>query len=244
MQLDSGLAEAHVALGDIEFLWNWNWQRGEAEYRRALELNPGSVDAQLHYGLCMMLLGRSEAGLQHMERARELDPLSPVINLAYGAWLRAAGQPQRALWQLQRSIEVSPTYASNYACMGDVYEDMGQSQLALEARIKAAILNGQSSDTIQQWRNAFQSGGLPAVKKQTAKARLRRLTASSQRTRVSPMEFASAFAALGENTRALEWLEKAYEARSPRLPWLRLQRDWDPLRSDPGFQALLARMKL
>jgi adenylate cyclase len=81
IDLDDTLAEAVVNIGDLKFYWNWDWAGGEAEFGRAVELDPGSADAQQHYALCLWLLGRKDAGLRQMERAHQLDPLSPSFNM-------------------------------------------------------------------------------------------------------------------------------------------------------------------
>ena len=159
LELDNRLAEAHVVLGDIEFLANWNWARGEAAYRHALELNPSSKDAQVHFGLAMMVLGRTGPALQAMQRAVELDPRSPVANSGYGHWLCLAGRTADALRQVRRSIEIAPTYAANYFVLARVHEALGQDEPAFEALQKAAALNGVPADTIQARREVHRVAG-------------------------------------------------------------------------------------
>lgn len=66
----------------------------------------------------------------------------------------------------------------------------------------------------------------------------------ARRRYVDPLPFATLTIGLGEKDQALAWLEKAYEARSSWLIWLGVDPVYDPLRSDPRFQALLRRMKL
>ena len=244
MELDDSLAEAHSVVGDIAFHSDWDWPRGEAEYRRALELNPASVDAQVHFGVAMMALGRTDAGLKAMRRALELEPQSPVINAAYGHWLRLSGQPQRALQQLEHSIDIGPTYADNHLFLARVYEDLGEDQLALEAWMKAATRNSQPFETIQAWKDQFRVAGMAGVRRYVGAAQLKLLRERAKRSRVSPTAFARAYSLMGEKAEAFGWLDKAYEARCPQLVSLRLDPVWDPLRSEPAFVDLLNRMKL
>ena len=58
----------------------------------------------------------------------------------------------------------------------------------------------------------------------------------------SPYHQALVYLGLGENSLAIDWLEKAYEGRSPWLTWLKVEPMFDPLRSDPRFQALYKKM--
>ena len=86
--------------------------------------------------------------------------------------------------------------------------------------------------------------GLAGVRRQIAEGRLRRLRERDTRSNVSPMVFAGVFSELGDKAEAFKWLEKAFEAKSLRLPWLRFDASFDQLRVEPEDQALLARMGL
>jgi serine/threonine-protein kinase len=244
LELDDRLAEAHVVAGDIEFFANWNWARAEAEYRRALELNPSSGEAQLHFGVAMWALGRTELALEAARRTVELNPRGPVVNSGYGQLLRMAGRTSDALRQMRRSIEVAPSFSQNYTFLARVYEDMGQDQAAFEALMKAATLNGVPAETIEARRATYRAAGLAGVKRQMAEERLKALQARAAHTRVSPVAFAQAFAELGNKAEAFKWLEKAFEAKSVRLPFLAGDASFDPLRAEPEYAALLARMGL
>lgn len=244
IELDDRLAEAHVVAGDIEFFANWNWPRAEAEYRRAVELNPSSGEAQLHFTVAMWALGRSELALQAAQRTVELNPRGPVVNSGYGQLLRMAGRTSDALRQMRRSIEIAPGFAQNYTFLSRIHEEMGQDQAAFEALMKAATLNGVPTETTQARREIYRVAGLAGVRRQMAEERLKALQARAAHTRVSPVAFAQAFAELGDKANAFEWLEKAFEARSVRLPFLAGDAAFDPLRAEPEYAALLVRMGL
>ena len=244
LELDDRLAEAHVVTGDIEFFANWNWARGEAAYRRALELNPSSGEAQLHFGVAMLALGRAEPALQALQRTIELNPKGPVVNSGYGHSLRVAGRTSDALRQIRRSIEIAPGFAQNHAILARIHEDMGQDQAALEALLRAATLNGVPAETIQARREIYRVAGLAGVRRQVAEERLKGLRARAAHSRVSPFVFAQAFSELGDKAEAFKWLDQAFQAKSLRLPWLRLDASFDSLRAEPEYEALLARMGL
>jgi TolB-like protein/tetratricopeptide (TPR) repeat protein len=242
VELDNTLAEAVVNIGDLKFCWNWDWTGGEAEFRRAVELDPGSVDAQYHYAGCLWMLGRKEAGLRQTERAHQLDPLSPSINNQLGGFLRAIGQHERAIEQYQKTIDLDPTDAAAYSGLGAVYEDLGRHEEAVAAYLKAESLSGRSPEAMKALQSTFRDGGIRALHSKLAQERLERLKERAKQERVSPRAFAAVYAALGEKDQAFHWLEQAYQQRCPTLAWLKVQRQWDPLRSDPRFQDLLRRM--
>jgi Tfp pilus assembly protein PilF len=76
IELDEQIAEGHIAIGSISYLYDWDWTRAEEEFRRALELDPGSLDAHTHYGHLLMFVGRDDAAIREGQAAVQLDPLS------------------------------------------------------------------------------------------------------------------------------------------------------------------------
>jgi TolB-like protein len=242
IELDDTLAEAVINIGDLKFCWNWDWTGGEAEFRRAVELDPSSVDARQHYAFCLSMLGRKEAALPEVERAHQLDPLSPSINNQLGGLLRAIGRHERAIVQYQKTIDLDPTDAAAYSALGAVYEDLGKHEEAVAAYLKAESLSGRSPEAMKALQSTFSDGGIQALHRKLAQERLERLKERAKQERVSPRAFAAVYAALGEKDQAFHWLEQAYQQRCPTLIWLQAQRQWDPLRSDPRFQDLLRRM--
>jgi tetratricopeptide (TPR) repeat protein len=238
LELDDTLAEAHVVFADMKFYSDWDWSGGEAEFRRAVEFDPGSADAQFHYALCLQALGRYDEAMRVMERARQLDPLSPLINAELGELLHNARQDERAIEQYRKTIELDPNYARAYAGLGYVYENLGSYEEAVAAYLKAKSLAGDSPERMPALQDAYRAGGIRGYWWK----RLEHRKEAAKRKRVSPVTFASIYARLGEKDRALEWLEQAYQQRSGQLAWLKAKREWDPLRDDPRFQSLLRRM--
>ena len=78
LELDESLAEAHVSLGSIKLLYDWDWTGAETEFKRAMELGPGYSDAYVGYGEYLTLVGRLPEALPYFEKARKLDPLDPL----------------------------------------------------------------------------------------------------------------------------------------------------------------------
>src|SRR6185436_16794716 len=87
LELDPDLAEAHTALGLVRFYFEWDWSGAEVEFRRALELNPGSQAVHEEYGNFLDAMGRLDEGLARSQEAARLDPLSlgPAHNIAINA---------------------------------------------------------------------------------------------------------------------------------------------------------------
>jgi tetratricopeptide (TPR) repeat protein len=76
IKLDGQLAEAHISLANVSHFCDWDWAGAEQEFRRALELDPGSFDAHIYYGTLLMHLGRHDEAIEEGQIAMQLDPLS------------------------------------------------------------------------------------------------------------------------------------------------------------------------
>ena len=84
IELDEQLAEAHIALANIKHFYDWDWAGAEQEFRRALELDPGSLDAHIDYGTLLMHLGRHDEAIREGQIAAQLDPLSSTDSVIFG----------------------------------------------------------------------------------------------------------------------------------------------------------------
>jgi TolB-like protein len=84
LELDDTLAEAHTSLAYAKLNYDWDWSGAEAEFRRALTLNPGSAEAHHWYAHLLVSSGRFEESLAESERALALDQLNPIINAHLG----------------------------------------------------------------------------------------------------------------------------------------------------------------
>ncbi|HXY39298.1 MAG TPA: tetratricopeptide repeat protein [Vicinamibacteria bacterium] len=240
LELDDGLAEAHVDLGDIRFYGDWEWSAGEAEFRHAVELDQGSVDALEHYLLCLRALRRYDEAAQQARRALRLDPMAPRLNAEMGDVLRDAGDSAGAVRQYLKALDLEPGYASAFARLGSAYEDLGRDQEAVAAHQRAESLAGEDPAVIAQLSEAFQRAGMHGY----WAARLARLQAQAAREAVSPLELASIYVRLGQLDAALDWLDRAHGQHVPMLVWVYGGRDWAPLRNHPRYQALLKLMRL
>jgi tetratricopeptide (TPR) repeat protein len=212
--------------------------RGEEEFRRVMELGPASVEAVYHYALCLGVLCRFDEAVRVAARARQLDPLSAMTNKALGMLLYSGRQDERALAQYRKAIELDPENATAHFFLATLYERAWEYDKAVAAYLKAARLEGNSPELLRILEKASGADGLRAYYRKGLEA----LKEKARRQHTSPMEFASIYTRLGEKEGALERLEKAYQQHALGLAWVKADREWDPMRSDPRFQDLLRRM--
>jgi tetratricopeptide (TPR) repeat protein len=108
LEIDGSLAEARAALGVAKYVYDWDWSGAEAELRRAIELNPSSVDAHGTYAQYLTARGRIDEGFAEDQRTLELDPLSPQVigTMAYHSL--AARQYDDSIAQYKKAMELDP----------------------------------------------------------------------------------------------------------------------------------------
>jgi len=238
LELNDQLAEAHMIYADQKNWANWDWSAAESGFRRAMELNPASVEVVGHLGSALEMQGRFDEALPLLERAVLLDPLSPTTNAFLARALFNAHQDLRAMDQYKKMLDFDPNNAGAYAGLGSLYEAEGRNDEAISAYLKAASLGGENIERVETLRRAYKAGGMKGYWKK----RFDDLREQATRDRVSPWRFASFCIHAGEKELALEWLERAYDNHSPMLVWLKAERTWDSVRSDPRYQNLLRRM--
>jgi TolB-like protein/Flp pilus assembly protein TadD len=238
LELDDHLAETHVALGRIKHDYEWDWAGAEKAFRQAIKLSPHLASAHNFYALYLCALGRAEA-LDEVGRAEKLDPRS-LLPLTYRAIiLYGQRRYEEALGVLRRVLETDPAYYSAHWILGMVYEQVG----AYDKAITILEQTGTAAKQPHILSNLGRSYAL-AGRRAEAEQALAELESQAARQYISPLAFVLIHAGLGELDRAFEWLERAYQARDPKLPYVKVHPRWDSLRRDPRFADLLRRIGL
>jgi serine/threonine protein kinase/Tfp pilus assembly protein PilF len=240
IELDDGLAEAHAVLGFTIFWYDWNQTEAENQFRRALDLNPNSADAHWGYGHLLSNMGRHAEALAEAKRARELDPLSVLINAGEGLFLVQAGRVDEALDRLQKTFELDANSWLAHLFASEAYIDKGAYAEAIAEAHKARELNGSSSMPIAYRGYALAKSG----KRAEAQADLEELLKLATKRYVPPSHVALLYIGLDNRDETLQWLERGYQQRDPKMTFLKVQRNWDSLRNDQRFQDLLRRVGL
>jgi len=236
--LDPSLPEAHVALGALFAHYDWNWSEGEKEFQRALELNPNLPWAHLWYGYMLQRLGRLEDALRHGQRAQELDPITPANLALVGNTLLLMGKEERALIQFRKLLELDGTSWQAHAGIARVCELRGEYEKAV-AEYRLQVRYSQDNPTAKAALGyALARAGATSA----AKKILHELSAASQTRYVSPVYLAIISAGLRDDTAVLNWLEKAYDEKSPALSSAVLDPRFKTLSSHPRFRGLLQKM--
>jgi serine/threonine protein kinase/tetratricopeptide (TPR) repeat protein len=240
LRLDPDLGEAHTPLAAVLWLHDWQWSEAEKEFKRSLELNPAYPTANHWHAEFVMTMGMQIEAIAKMKNSQALDPLSLIINVAIGWAHYMARQYDQALEQLLQTVELDPNYPVTRWILGLVYRATGHHDLAITEGEKGVNLSGGSPLIRAALAHSYGKAG----RAKEALEILVDLANFAQHKYVAPHFFAGIHIGLGENDRAVEYLEKSYEEHSHWLIYLHIDPSMDDLRNDPRFQNLLRRVGL
>jgi serine/threonine protein kinase/tetratricopeptide (TPR) repeat protein len=228
IDLDPSLAEAHAALAEQKFD-DWEWQGALDAWEKALSLNPNSIGACGCYANALAAFGRFDEAIRVVEQGVAANPLAHDLRFNYGFVLYMMRRYADAERQLLRTIELEPRYVQARIILAEIYERMGRRDTAL-AQVDRPELQA--------------SGALGAAYAQMG----RRDDALKVLARIdhsaSPFHVANVYFALGDHDRGFAWMTKAVDQRQGLVRWLNVSPKFDPVRTDPRFAALVARLKL
>ena len=237
--LDEGLAESHNALGNA-MLGLYDWSRAEAEFKRAVELNPSYSTEHRFYAALLVTLKRHEEAWEQINQAMRTDPLSLPNNAEVVRTLYYARDYDRATDQAKKALQLEPDYYRTHFWLARVYAQKGMYGEAIAESEKVLQAMPDSSVGLTELAYSLAVGS----RQPEARKVLQRLEQKSKRDFVPAYNFAVIHVALREQDKALYYLQKAYQERDWALMVLAVEPRLDPLRSDPRFQELVRKVGL
>lgn len=238
IKLDETSAEGHSALAML-VLFDFKFKESEEEFRRAIELNPNYATAHHWFGNSLLVtLGRFDEAIKEGERAVELDPLSLIINADLGSTLMIARRYDEAIAQLRRTLALDGNFGYAHWNLGEALYLKGDIPAAISEYEKAAALDGDPQILALLGRAYADTG-----KREQALEILQKLNEKGQQHYVRKYLYTVVYTGLGDKATAIDYLEKANEdGDSPDTTWLKVDPIFDPLRNEPRFQQLIAKM--
>jgi len=233
LSLDETLAEPHTTLGLALLQFDYDFAGAEREYKRAIELNPNYATAHQWYGEMLTCAGRFDEASAEFRRALEIEPLSLPINWDYGRFFYNSRRYDEALAQHKKTIELDGGFARARRTIVEVFRVKGDYANAIEEMARYFELRGQSQNAALV-RETFAKSGWNGY--------LRLVIAENSPLKERNWVKAKAYVELGEKDKAFGELNEAFENRESTLSWLKVEPQWDPLRSDPRFLELLRKM--
>jgi serine/threonine-protein kinase len=238
--LDSTLAEAFASRASL-LQASWRWTDAERDYTRAIKLDPNYAAAEQWLGELLLLNGRVNDGTSHLKRASELDPLSPITFGSYALALAVNRTPDAAITAGRRAVELDSTLLVTRFMLGTVYLQANRFPEATKELETAARLDSTSVPTMGLLGCAYAKSG--NTKRATDLAKT--LEAGIGKMSGAAAAAARIYIGLGDNTRALALLERAANEHDSFFSSESLAESFfDPIRSDPRFASILAKVGL
>jgi TolB-like protein/DNA-binding winged helix-turn-helix (wHTH) protein len=211
-------AEAHNALANALFWYDWKWAAAEQHFARALAINSSYSEAHHDYAFFLVAMGKTQQGLASLKRAIAMNPLSTRVNIDAGWILLQAHRFDEAIKQARRAQELEPGLAEANACIA-------RSLFYQKKYREAADLLRVAGPTPEQ--------ALERVHRERVEA-----------GKADAFTMATSYVFLGEKSKALDALERAYTERNIRMPLLLTEPSFDPLHAEPRFRDLAGRLAL
>jgi TolB-like protein/tetratricopeptide (TPR) repeat protein len=239
IELDDTLAEAYTALGYYLIQYEFELDRSEKEFRHAIELNPNSAPAHQALAYKLMVVKRFDESFAELRLAEEIDPLSPPIAMDIGATLVYARRYDEGIAHFKRMIAQDPGFALAHGYLGWAYGAKGMyAEAVAEART-----------SVEQNNSSFLKGyfALWLAKsghRDEALEILGELKRVATERYVRPNTLAIVYIGLGDTASALDQLENEVSSRGPLAIRFSVGPEFDDVRSEPRFKAMLKRMNL
>jgi tetratricopeptide (TPR) repeat protein len=234
--LDSTLADAHTSLGIIAMFYDWDWVAAGRELQQGIALNPSSAEGHLFYAWYLMFRGRMSDAIAEVSKAQELDPLSPVITARHGHILQFAGRDAEAVPFFRRALTLDSTFFYARFELALSLLRLGQREDARRLVGGEGVYTSSNEGAVPAW--IFAKLGDSA----SARAQLRKMEEAMQHGYVSADALAGVYAAIGDTTRALDFLERAADEHAFTLVFLPYQEMFPALHGNPRYEKIARRV--
>jgi serine/threonine protein kinase/Flp pilus assembly protein TadD len=235
LAIDDRLSEAHSALCENKYLYEWDFAGAERECKRAIELDANSAQAHEIYSRYLMGRGRHDEAIAEIETAIDLEPASRFNHRNYGRALFYTRRYREAEEQFKRVLAMDQNFGGTYSWLTSTLALQGKEAEAYDWFKKLLSYRKVDQQTVQVFEKAFQTSGWHGVWREWIK----RIDTVGGTT----FDAALYNAQLGNKDEAFKYLEEVYQQRGIWMTYLRVEPRLDPLRDDPRFQDLLRRVE-
>jgi DNA-binding winged helix-turn-helix (wHTH) protein/tetratricopeptide (TPR) repeat protein len=235
LQIEPRLAAAYATRGHIRLQFDRDFEGAEADYTRAIELDPSLSEPHLYRGTLYVMRGDLDRGLRDMKQAQELEPLLTLSKTRAATMLFYARRYADAERQLKESLALDDNVAIAHRVLGRIYLHTARYDLALAEFAKA---RGISPGCYADVANVYALSGRRAE----ALTELGRVLKISGERYVSAIDIAAIYAGLGDADNAVQWLDKALVQRAAALGFVAQSPIFDSLHRDPRFVDIVARI--
>ena len=240
LELDDALAEAHASLAWCLFIYDWDWDGAEREFRRAIALDPGYASAHNWYAFLLAAMGKQQEALVEGHTALELDSASVSIRRTLAWDYYYARRWDQVQYHATRAIAMNPTQTESHHILGLALAFQDRLVEAERVLREACALPDAGPYARGTLGFVLARGG----KRAEAEALLAELEALAKREYVTPVACGLVLIGLGDKDRALDYAERSVAERRGWLVYGKVNPVFDSLRGETRFTALLKKLRL
>lgn len=238
--LDNNSAEAHIVLGILAKRVEWNWEKAENEFKFALSINPNNANAHYHYGNYLRFIkGDFNQSRNQMDQALLLDPLSYITIMRSAKYYLLDGEFEKAFLETSRAQEIDRNNRFSYWVNFENYVTQGMNDKAIDELERSWNMNRESQEQAKTLRIVYNKSGIKGVYKWIIDTE-----ENEGNPAMNNYWLAQKYAFIGENNKALDWLEKAIEIIPFEMWGIKYDPSFYNLHNEPRFLAILKKMGL
>jgi serine/threonine protein kinase/tetratricopeptide (TPR) repeat protein len=240
LHIDDRLGEAHTSRAMVAFEYGWNWKEAEKEFKRALELNPTYATAHQWYSEFLASQGRLDEAMKEILRAQELDPLSLIISAEIGYVYYCYRNYDQSIEQCRKILEMEPDFLPAHYLLFSAYLMKKMNNNFFKEILAVRTLEGGSKRDMDEAESAYRKSGVEGFTLWNIEY-FKRLKKDRY---IDPIDFSYLYNTLGNKDSTFAWLDRAYKNRSRNLVYIIAHPEFETIKADPRFVALVRKVGL
>jgi len=238
LELDPDNSDSRFISGEMAFLAEWDWEKGEKELLKSLAINPNNAIARVIYSQLLCILQRPDEALTQGQLAIELDPFNPLIKVLYSFTVLSVSDCEKALALAEKVTADDPEhYMANNAIESAAFLCGDYDKVMKAAKY---ILPVRGIDYQKVERVFEEQGFVPAYEEV-----MRQSEVLAQNGYFSPVEMAIRYMMVDQKDKALNWLEEGFEVHDQNMPYITTHAYLcEPLFDNPRFIDIIKKMNL
>jgi transcriptional activator of cad operon len=234
LKLSAAISDSHRVLANVLYNCDWNWRGAEAEYQRALAIDPGNSETLRQYATLAWSIRRPQQAIDLAQKAVLRDPLDSWNYHALALGQNEAGHIEDSIALWRKALDLDPTVALYIALLANAYLADGR---------PAEALSTIEREPIDQWKEM----NLPFIYEALGRKEDATRAATSFEDHYGaqdPMSLGQFYACRHEVDRAIGFLQKAVALHFPLSDVANRQACYQSLEGDPRYRELLRKMHL
>jgi len=238
LELDPNYAGSHSANALIAFVIEWDWEKAEMAYLKALAVNPNNAGTRVIYAHLLGILQRPGEALTQAQLAIELDPLNLLVQVFYGVVLTNAEDWETSLAYGEKFLANNPGHLAAYEFIESAAFRCGDYNKAMEA---TKYVLAYTEVDFKEVERIFGETGFVAAQEEI----LRQLEVLAQKGYVPVHDMIRRYMMVDQPDKAMEWIEKGFEVRDQTMPYIATHGLFcEPLFDNPRFIEIIKKMNL